>query len=237
MSKQNDIVLATRFRDGVAFAYDRLITNANNGPESLTDKVLIANDLAVGIAGSFLGFNDIIDDFSQSSSKEAVKKGLERRMQRNLGLSWLSFSSFNSRPFLFPTQSYLIGYMDSGPKLYNADNVALLMEIPFGGIGSGYYPEVRSHLEKHLDTDRTLEDTVEVLNDGMQIAFEINEKDDKKLQGLGFTTITKRGVYTHKPPKRQLVLDYMNHPTQIKYSKGKPIISNVIELNEAYSLK
>ena len=194
------LVLATVCRDGIAFAYDKLSINGGGLSTSLVDKVLIVDNLAVGVAGSFCdGFDGVISDFNQAYGAVPEIKILDALERRKSKYGFLGNIEEN-------IEDYLVGVSEKRTRLYSGSIGANdLTEILCGGIGSGFYPEIERYLKRHFKYERTLEDAVEFLNEGMQMAFELNESDSCKLLGLGFTIVTEEGIRRKTIKQRSLL--------------------------------
>lgn len=198
------LVLASKFRDGVAFAYDKLVYGGQGIPKGLEDKVSLLGNLAVGMSGNIVDGDECASGIAKqfgmllgNSDPQLLMYSLShsrtsRRLQR-LDLDLIK--AFR--------ESYLFGFMDGQkPRLFFYDDTQTgrPIEKDCEGIGFGMYPEVRSHMERYFDRNRPLDDVVNVLNDGMQIAFEVNRTsdDEYRLSGLGFTVVTNEGVRRHQ---------------------------------------
>lgn len=199
------LVLASKFKKGVAFANDRLVYSGTQGiPKGLEDKVYVLGNLAVGMSGNIV-------DSDECASGIARKYGMllentdPKALMHSLTLARtgkrLQQMSCDLRKAF--RESYLFGFMDNGEAklfLYDDTETGRPLERDWEGIGFGMYPEVRSYMEANFNPDRTLDEAVNFLNDGMQMAFRINRTngDQYALSGLGFTVVTDEGVRRHQ---------------------------------------
>lgn len=204
------LILAAKYDSGIAFAYDKnkpyhldvramnsgnITLGSKNRPSTYRDKVIIAGDIAVGVDGDPVERNIVANFRNVQEIYEnkvlAVRSALEHR-------SNLRQKSSETLPnHTAPKETYIIGFLhNESPKLFFYDDQCSngVIEVNrWAGIGFGVYPEVWSHLEEN-EGDGSLEDILKILNEGMDIALEVNNSDEKVLLGKGFTVINNEGV-------------------------------------------
>ena len=195
------LILASKFKNGVAFAYDRLVYEGKRRiPSRLEDKVFIIGNLAVGISGSFIEQGNSVICVAKNNSvllNNINPKKLMYDLAKTRTIYRLRKGGFNWIENY--KESYIFGFMDNGkPKLFFYDDTRIIYprEREFVGTGFGMYPDVVSHMEKNFNPNRTLTEAIDFLNDGMQIAFRINRTNGDKylLSGLGFTIVTNKEI-------------------------------------------
>lgn len=199
------LVLASKFKGGIAFAYDRLVYQGIDGiPARLEDKVYILGSLAVGISGNIFNPDGCASGIARRYS--ALLGDLDPGMlmksliQARTGERLRCMSLDLRNTFV---EMYLFGFMDNGePRLFLYDDTktGIPVEREWEGIGFGMYPEVGFYMGSNFDPNRPLDEAVDVLNEGMQIAFRINSSngDQYALSGLGFTVVTDEGIRRHQ---------------------------------------
>lgn len=222
------LVLASKFKKGIAFANDRLVYGGTQGiPKGLEDKVYILGNLAVGMSGNIVNPDECASGIAREYGmliKNADPKALMHSLtharigKRLQQMSWDLRKAFR--------EIYLFGFMDGGEAnlfLYDDTETGRPVERDWEGIGFGMYPEVRSYMEANFDPNKTLDEAVNFLNGGMQMAFKINRTngDQYALSGLGFTVVTDEGVRRHQRKISDVELQFLlNHyGSQIGYGE------------------
>jgi 20S proteasome alpha/beta subunit len=230
------LVLASKFKEGVAFAYDKLVYDGNGTPKHLEDKVYVLNNLAVGMSGNIIDqdecasglaekYGHLLSDTNSRLMMHSMTDARSRSRLQKLGFNGVGIFR----------ESYLFGFMEKGnPHLFFYDDTLTgrPAERDWEGVGFGMYPEVRSHMERNYDSNRALDDAVKVLNDGMQIAFEVNRTngDEMRLSGLGFTVVTNEGVRRHQRQitEAELQIIFAKHGSIIQRDYREQIGSDLI---------
>jgi len=222
------LVLASKFKNGVAFANDRLVYGGTQGiPKGLEDKVYILGNLAVGMSGNIVDSDECASGIAreygmllENAEPKALMHSLTstRTGKRLQQMSWDLMKAFR--------ESYLFGFMDNGePKLFLYDDTETgrPVEREWEGIGFGMYPEVREYMGANFDPNKNLDEAVNFLNNGMQIAFRINRTngDQYALSGLGFTVVTDEGIRRHQRQISDVELRFLlnQYGSQIGYGE------------------
>ncbi len=196
------IVLASKFNWGVAFAYDLLFVDQNNKFLCLEDKVYSLGGLAVGVSGTFTAnekdriqvLSKTISDSLQGISPRVLMEKLT--MARSSRRIELGIKHQRQYP-----EQYLFAFMEwDKPWLYQQCDLEGLVQPQeierCAAIGAGAYPEVKLHLQLQYRAGMAVEESIDFLGQGLQLAFEKNtaSKDNFELAGQGFTTVTVNGI-------------------------------------------